>query len=61
MLKIKKPCPKCKALNEVTLGKNIFDEDIEIIHCRECGSLSGCRDGIHWNIVVENNPPPQNP
>lgn len=49
------PCPKCKTKGRVEAVENLLGEDVFIIRCKGCGSLSVCRDGIHWNIVVESN------
>lgn len=49
------PCPKCRAKGKIEIDENLLGEKVYVLRCRECGSLSVCQDGIHWNIIMQNN------
>ena len=49
------PCPKCKEKGRAVIEKNLLGDEIYVLRCGKCGSLSVCRDGVHWSIVIQNN------
>lgn len=49
------PCPNCKAKGNVERAENMLGEKVYVLRCKKCGSLSTCRDGTHWSIVMQNN------
>ena len=50
-----KSCLKCKVLNRTEQKLNMLGEPINVIQCKECGSLSVSKDGVHWSLVAESN------
>jgi len=48
-------CPKCGVLNGVVVEQNLLGEEVRVIRCKECSSLSVSRDSIHWWLDIQNN------
>ena len=55
MKKYNVACPNCKAKGRVGIEENLLGERVYVLRCKKCGSLSVCRDGVHWSIVMLNN------
>jgi len=49
------PCLKCKAEGTIETRKNLLGEQVSVVACKKCGSSSVSKDGLHWNLVIENN------
>jgi len=53
-VKRKGDCPQCGAENEILTTKNLLDEEVTIIRCVRCKSLSVSHDDeVHWFTPIQ--------